>query len=75
MVAAHPGQIMDAKSGARDDLETVASQARHRQIALDAAVHIEHLRVGDRPRWLIHLVIGDALAGRPPRPDRALLFC
>ena len=60
-MAANPRQVMIAKSGARHDLEAISSQAGHSQIALDTAVSIGHLCVGDSSYWLIHLVVCNAL--------------
>ena len=60
-MAANPCQVMIAKSSARHDLEAIRGQAGHRQIALDAAVSIGHLCVGNGSYWLIHLVVCNAL--------------
>ena len=58
---ANPGQVVIAECRAGDDLETIASQSRHRQVALETAALVGHLRIGNSAYRRIHLVIGDAL--------------
>src|SRR6266568_5468292 len=60
-VAANPGQVMDAKSGTRYDLEAVIGQACDGEVALDAPARIWHLRIGDGSYRLVHLVASDTL--------------
>ena len=52
---------MDAKGCSCDDLEAVIGETCDGEVALDTATRVQHLCVGDRPYWLIHLIVGDAL--------------
>ena len=54
-IAPHPGEVVGAEAGARDDEEAVGREARHGEIAFDAAARIEHLRIGHAPRRLRHV--------------------
>src|SRR5579883_1083654 len=60
-MAANPGQVMNAKGSAGDDLEAVGGQACHRQVALDPAASIEHLCVRNRADGLVHLIVSNIL--------------
>ena len=63
-LAANPREVVIAESRAGNDLKAVSGQARDGQVALDAAVLVWHLRVGDGSDGLIHLVIRDVLQKR-----------
>ena len=56
-----PVQVVESHGPAGDHQEAVFLQARHRQIALDAAPGREHGGVGDGADGPVHLVGGEAL--------------
>ena len=52
---------MHAKRGACDDTKAALAQAGDREVALDAATLVEHLRVGQRADVASDSVVGQAL--------------
>src|SRR6266566_5387870 len=60
-LAANPREVMVAKGGAGDDLESISSQAGYGQITFDAAMLIWHLSIGDGSYGLVHLIISNVL--------------
>ena len=61
VVLAHPGQVMVAEGGPGDDEESILLEPGHREVALDPATTVEHLRVGDAAGGTVHLVVAEAL--------------
>ena len=59
-VLADPREVVLAERGAGDDPEPILGEPRHREVALDPAALVEHLRVGDGPD----------VAGDPVRAER-----
>src|SRR6266571_5568836 len=60
-LATDPREIVVAKSGAGDDLESIGSQAGYGQVAFDAAMLIWHLSIGDGTYRLVHLIVSNVL--------------
>src|SRR6266581_3623659 len=60
-LAANPGEIMDAESRSRNNLEAISCQACHGEVALDAPALVRHLRISDGSWRLVHLVIRNTL--------------
>src|SRR5215472_5528283 len=56
-LTAHPREVVQAKGRTGNDLKTVSCKAGDCQVALDAAVGVQHLRVSNSSHGLIHLVI------------------
>ena len=68
---AHPPEVMVAEGGPGDDEESILLEPGHREVALDPATTVEHLRVGDAAGGTVHLVVAEALqeAERPGSAD------
>ena len=71
-VAADPAEVVVAEGGAGDDREPLLLDARDREVALDPAAAVEHLRVGDRARPRARRGCRTAVRGTPPRPGPAI---
>src|SRR5437867_2144982 len=57
----NPAQIVVAEGRARHDEETILPEASHREVALDPAAAVEHVRVRDAADGPIHIVGAQAL--------------
>ena len=57
---ADPGEIVPAEGGAGHDPEALLREAGDREVALDPAPRVQHLRVGDRTD-----VAGNAVVAEP----------
>ena len=57
---AYPGLVVLSSPAAGDDHEAIHRQARHGEVALDAASRCQHRGVGDRADRLVHAVGGDS---------------
>ena len=73
-MAADPGRVVLAEGGAGDDLEQLRRHARDREVALDPAVAVQHLGVGDLADLARDAVVAEALEqlGRPGPGDLEL---
>ena len=63
-VARNPVEIMGGKAGAGDDVEFVARHPCHSHIRLDAALVVEHLRIGQAAHGAVDIAGGDPVQGR-----------
>ena len=73
-VTADVVEVVGRKARAGDDVEGVFGDPRDGQVALDPAMAVEHLRVGDPPRRLADVGRADALqAGLRIAPDQGEL--
>src|SRR5207237_6728690 len=55
-MTADPAQVVVAEGGAGDDEEPILAEPSHGEVALDPAVLVEHVRVGDATDGAVHVV-------------------
>ena len=73
LVPPDPREVAAAGAGPGDEPEPIVGEARHRQVGLDPAAAVQHLRVHDPADPHVHVVRAQPLeqaAGRPGRQPR-----